>query len=297
MRVLVTGATGRVGRAIHVRLSREHDVVGLDRAPSSTADLIGDLCDSALIERALSGVDAVIHAAALHAPHVGLLPDSEFERINVNATRLLYEAARRHGVKHFVFTSTTALYGKAATPENAAGWVTEALQPQPKSIYHRTKLAAEDYLKNAAEQGGPPVTILRMSRCFPEPAPLMAAYRLHRGVDARDVASAHELALKPFNQPHRTYVISGATPFLPEDTAALLSDAPSVLKMRAPQLVEAFARRGWPLPASIDRVYVSARAEAELGWQPRYGFEEVLDMYDEEWAEVLPPKNYRSREE
>lgn len=297
MKIFVAGTSGRVGRAIHVRLSHQHEVVGFDRAPSSTAEVIGDLGDEALVDKTLQGADAIIHTAALHAPHVGLLPDSEFERINVAATCALYQAAQRHGVKHFVFTSTTALYGRAATPADAAGWVTEDLAPQPKSIYHRTKLAAEDGLKSAAEQGGPPVTILRMSRCFPEPAPLMAAYRLHRGVDARDVASAHELALKPFDKPHRTYVISGATPFLQEDAVALLRDAPSVLKKRAPQLVEAFMHRGWPLPRSIDRVYASARAESELGWQPRYGFEEVLDMYDRESAEVLPPKNYSSREE
>ena len=297
MKIFVTGTTGRVGRAIHIHLSHQHEVVGFDRAPSSTAEVIGDLGDEALVDKALQGADAIVHAAALHAPHVGLLPDLEFERINVDATKKLYAAAQRHGIKRFVFTSTTALYGKAATPVDAAGWVTESLLPQPKSIYHRTKLAAEDWLKLAAEQGGPAVTILRMSRCFPEPAPLMAAYRLHRGVDVRDVASAHALALKPFDQPHRTYVISGATPFLPEDAAALLADAPAVLEKRAPQLVEAFAQRGWPLPSSIDRVYISERAKAELGWQPRYGFEEVLEMYDHEWAEVLPPKKYPSPEE
>jgi UDP-glucose 4-epimerase len=297
MRIFVTGTTGRVGRAIHIRLSHQHEVIGFDRAPSSTADVIGDLGDEALLDRTLRSVDAIVHVAALHAPHVGLLPDAEFERINVDATKKLYAAAQRHGIRRFVFTSTTALYGKAATTADTAGWVTEDLVPQPKSIYHRTKLAAEDWLKSAAAQGGPVVTILRMSRCFPEPAPLMAAYRLHRGVDARDVAEAHALALSEFDAPHRTFVISGATPFRKEDAADLLRNAPAVLKARAPELVAEFARRNWPSPASIDRVYSSALAEADLGWRAKYGFAEVLNMFDQQWAEVLPPKNYRQREE
>lgn len=297
MKILVTGTTGRVGRAIHVRLSPHHEVIGLDRAPSSTAELIGDLGDETLIERALKGVDAVVHTAALHAPHVGLLPDSEFERINVAATQKLYAAAQRHAVRHFVFTSTTALYGHAATPDDAAGWVTEATIPQPRSIYHRTKLAAEAWLKSAAESGGPQVSILRMSRCFPEPAPMMAAYRLHRGVDARDVAEAHALALSDFDAPHRTFVVSGATPFKPEDVEMLKRDAPAVLRLRAPELVEAFAQRGWSLAVSIDRVYSAAKTEAELGWRARYGYEEVLAMLDAQWSEVLPAKSLLSREE
>ncbi|MBL8523548.1 MAG: NAD(P)-dependent oxidoreductase, partial [Betaproteobacteria bacterium] len=202
-----------------------------------------------------------------------------------------------HGVQRFVFTSTTALYGHAATPDDAAGWVTEDLVPQPKSIYHRTKLAAEAWLKSAAEAGGPQVTILRMSRCFPEPAPQMAVYRLHRGVDARDVAQAHALALGDFELPHRTFVVSGATPFKPGDAEMLKRDAPAVLRQRAPELVEAFERRAWNLPDSIDRVYCPARAEAELGWRARYGYEEVLAMLDAQWSEVLPVKNYLAKEE
>ena len=58
------------------------------------------------------------------------------------------------------------------------------------------------------------VTSLRMSRCFPEPAEFMAWYRLHRGIDRRDVAEAHALALDRRGPP-ATYVISAATPFEP----------------------------------------------------------------------------------
>jgi nucleoside-diphosphate-sugar epimerase len=129
-----------------------------------------------------------------------------------------------------------------------------------------------------------------MARCFPEAAPLMAAYRLHRGVDARDVASAHALALRPVATPWRCFVISGATPFRAEDAAALKHDAPAVIARRAPELARAFAARGWALPASIDRVYCPAAAQRELGWTPRFGAAEVLRQLDERSADVLPPQ-------
>ncbi|WP_425452016.1 NAD-dependent epimerase/dehydratase family protein [Umboniibacter marinipuniceus] len=59
--------------------------------------------------RALENVDVIIHTSALHAPHVGLVPDSEFQSINVGATGKLALAGLKAGIKHFIFTSTTAL--------------------------------------------------------------------------------------------------------------------------------------------------------------------------------------------
>jgi len=289
MRVLVTGSSGRIGRAVCVRLRRGgHEVVGLDRSPSSTADLVGDVADAALLGEAMKGVDAVVHTAAFHAPHVGRVDEPTFERINVGATLSLARLAAEHGIRRFVFTSTTALYGDAATPPGRAGWVDESLDPRPRTVYHRTKLAAESLLEALTKESDLAVVALRMSRCFPEPAPVMAAYRLHRGIDARDVAAAHALALDSSLQGFRRYVISGETPFLPEDAVELQENAPAVIIRRAPEFVEEFGRREWPLPPSIDRVYCPAAAMRELGWRPRHGFREVLKMLDEESSEVLP---------
>lgn len=289
MKVLVTGATGRVGRALMVRLALQHQVLGLDQAPSSTAHWVGDVGDAALLRRALQGVDAVVHTAALHAPQVGRVPDAAFQRINVDATRTLADAACAAGVGQVLYTSTTALYGNAATPPGAAGWVDETLAPQPRTVYHRSKLAAEQLLARCADAGAFGLTILRMSRCFPETAPQMACARLHRGVDARDVADAHARALDTARPGSRVYVISGPTPFQPADMVALKADAPAVLRQHAPALVQAFADRGWALPASIDRVYSPALAQRELRWQPRHGFADVLRQLDEGSPEVLPP--------
>lgn len=288
MKVVVTGASGRVGRAIVVRLARAHEVVGVDRAPSSTAAIVGELDDAAVLDRACAGADAVVHAAALHAPHVGVLPDAEFERVNVGGTAAVVAAMVRHEVPRLVFTSTTALYGAAAERRGHAVWIDEATVPQPRTIYHRTKLAAEAFLHEAASRHGIAVRVLRMSRCFPEAAPVMAVYRLHRGIDARDVASAHEAALLHDGPLHALHLVSGRTPFHAEDAEALVLDAPAVLRRRCPALAEAFARRGWALPQSIDRVYDASLAATELGWEPRHGWDEVLAMHDRASSEVLP---------
>jgi nucleoside-diphosphate-sugar epimerase len=288
MKIVVTGSAGRAGRAIHIRLSHEYDVIGIDTTPSSTSEVVGDFTDPTLLARALTGADAVVHTAALHAPHVPYLSEATFRRINVDGTRRLLDAATAAGVKRIVFTSTTALYGAAATPAGRAGWVDEDLSPEPQTIYHHTKLEAEQLLEQAAQQGGPSLRIIRMSRCFPEPVQVMAAFRLHRGVDVRDVAAAHAAAVEHAGAAVERFVISGVTPFLPEDVEALAHDAPAVLTERTPELVRRYAERGWVLPTTIDRVYSPARAIAELGWHPRFDFDEVLSQYDAGVPEVLP---------
>lgn len=294
MKVLVTGSSGRIGRAICRRLCADHDVTGLDALPSPATDVVGNITDLQLVKALLPRVDAVVHAAALHAPHVGIVADTLFDQVNVQATRALAEMAIAAGVARFVFTSTTALYGVSPPPGAPAVWVDETLEPHPVTVYHRSKLAAEALLQALSTQHSLAVTVLRMSRCFPEPAPQMAAYRLHRGIDARDVAEAHALALQRATPGFQRYVVSGAPPFTEDDLPGLARDAPAVLTRRAPALAEAFARRGWPLPASIDRVYSPALAMAALGWRPRYDFTEVLAMLDRGSPEVLAPAARRA---
>jgi UDP-glucose 4-epimerase len=289
MNILVTGASGRVGRSIALKLMRSHAVRGVDTNPSSSVEFVGDIRDAALMRQALAGIDVLVHTAALHAPHVGVRPDADFKAINVAATGALARLALEAGVQHLVFTSTTALYGHASTSPDRAGWIDETVTPQPRTIYHRSKIAAEGRLETFSKETGLPVTVLQMSRCFPEPVNLMAVYRLNRGVDFRDVADAHAAAIEKRLPGFQRFIVSAATPFEPGDCEGLFTDAPAALRRRAPDLVQAFEERGWELPPSLDRVYTSARAREALDWTPRHGFQSVLNLYDQELPEVLPP--------
>ena len=264
-------------------------MIGLDERPAGTTHVVASVTDGARLRSALEGVDAVVHTAALHAPHVGVASLARFESVNVGATASLVDLCLAAGVRKLVFSSTTALYGDASALRGRAAWIDEETEPRPRTIYHRTKLRAEEIVREAAASGELSSTVLRMSRCFPEPANLMAVYRLHRGIDARDVAEAHRLALEDSPEKFRLFVVSHPTAFTRTDLEALWRDAPSVIRERAPGLAHAMKSRGWQLPQSIDRVYCSDRAQRELSWRARYDCSEVLREFDQGSPSVLAP--------
>lgn len=266
MRILVTGAAGLIGSAVTARLRSEHEVVGLDLRAGPEVQRREDVRDPL----DLSGFDAIVHVAALHAPHVGRASDAAFRAVNVDATARLLDAARSAGVGRFVFTSSTSVYGHALEPAGGrAAWIDEDVEPRPRDIYDVTKHAAEALVRAS----GLDAVILRMSRCFPEPLEDMALYRLYRGIDRRDIAEAHALALS--GRPD-TYVISAETPLKPDDRELLVQDAGRAIRRRAPGIAAQFDRRGWTLPRSIGRVYSPARAVRKLGFSTRYGVASVL---------------------
>lgn len=273
MRILVTGAAGLIDSAVAKRLAAEHDVIGLDLNPGPQVRLVADCGDVAEWRHMVGAIHAVVHTAALHAPHVGQHSDEDFRRANVEATSRLLDFAVEAGAERFVLTSTTSLYGHALESEGAAAWVDERLEPQPRDIYDETKLEAEALVASAG--GDMTVTSLRISRCFPEAADVMAWYRLYRGIDRRDVANAHALALHRAG-PSATYVISAATPFERHDCGELQRDAPAVIERRCPGLIDRMAAKGWRVPGSIDRVYDAGLAAGELGFAPRFGIESCL---------------------
>jgi UDP-glucose 4-epimerase len=278
VRIVVTGAAGLIGSGVAARLSADHDVFGLDLVAGAQVAIVADCLDVAQWGPAVGAIDAVVHVAALHAPHVGQRSEADFRRTNVEATARLLDFALSAGASHFVLTSTTSLYGHALEPSGKAVWIDEQVEPQPRDIYDETKLEAERLVASAG--GSLNSTSLRMSRGFPEPAELMAAYRLNRGIDRRDVAEAHALALGREGPP-ATYVISAATPFQRGDVEELLRGAPAVIERRCPGLVGRMAARGWRPPASIERVYDSSLAARELGFRPRFGIDACLaDEWD-----------------
>lgn len=296
MKIVITGSSGRIGRALFWQAVRTHDVEGFDQVPSSSTTVIADILDKEALLRTFDGAGAVIHAAALHAPHVGVASDQTFERVNVEGTRLVAEAARACGVQTLVFSSTTALYGYASQDPSQAVWIDEQTPPQPRTIYHRTKLTAEEIVSRVASPHLS-VRIIRLSRCFPEPVQEMAIYRLHRGVDYRDVAAAHLKALEVKGPALQTFVVSGRTPFLRSDCGRLKSDAAAVIRHRAPRIAEIFKQRGWSLPKSIDRVYDSSLASRVLGWEMAFGPGHLIEQFDAMDFEVLPPEAMNQSDE
>jgi nucleoside-diphosphate-sugar epimerase len=292
LRVLLTGSSGWLGRFLAHRLRNAgHTVIGMDVAPAADTDVIGSVGDRAAVDRAFArGAEAVIHAGALHKPDIARYPARAFIDVNVTGTLNLLEAARSAGHDRFVFTSTTSLMIDRRVREgegNAAIWLDERTGPlAPRNIYGVTKLAAEGVCRLFAMEHGIGCVVLRTARFFPEdddthihPAGenLKAIELLHRRLTVEDAAEAHLLALQRAPElGFEVFVISAASPFARDDAVALKRDAAAVIARLFPDAPELFARRGWMLPASIDRVYDSGHAERRLGFRCCTGFAEVL---------------------
>jgi UDP-glucose 4-epimerase len=305
MRILVTGSSGHLGEAL-VRVLRGagEDVVSLDVLPSEWTTAVGSVADRPLVRSLMEGVDAVLHAATLHKPHVGSHGKADFVEANVTGTLVLLEEAVAAGVGRFVFTSTTSAFGHALTPPAGApaAWITEAVRPVPKNIYGVTKTAAEDLCELVHREHGLPVVILRTSRFFPEgddrdavreaydDANLKVNELLYRRVDLEDVVSAHRCALDRAEAiGFGRYIVSATTPFTEEELLALHTDAPPVVARHVPQYAALYERLGWRMFDAIERVYVNAAARRDLGWQPRYDFAYALERLTagEEWRSPL----------
>ncbi|WP_428266759.1 NAD-dependent epimerase/dehydratase family protein [Haliangium sp.] len=292
-RILVTGSSGHLGEALVTRLRNDgHDVVGLDILPGPTTTTVGSICDPAVVGRVMAGVDAVVHTATLHKPHVATHTREQFVATNLTGTVRVLEAAAAAGVERFVFTSTTSAFGRALTVASGApaAWISEEVVPIPKNIYGVTKVAAEDLCELVHRDTGLPCLVLRTSRFFPEDDDdpgardrygdqnLKANEFLYRRVEIGDAVDAHLLALARAPElGFDKFIISATTPFSREHTAALGTDAAAVVAGLFPEVVSLYADRGFTLPASLDRVYDNARARRVLGWRPRFDFRHVLD--------------------
>ncbi|HTU13272.1 MAG TPA: NAD(P)-dependent oxidoreductase, partial [Allosphingosinicella sp.] len=178
MRLLLTGSSGWLGRYLAPRLRADgHVVIGLDVAPGVDTEVRGSVADRALVDRIFGehGIEAVIHAGALHKPDIIRYPESAFRATNVEGTRNLLEAAVRAGHDRFLFTSTTSLMITAAIRAGKAGgataaaWLDEEFGPlEPRNIYGVTKLAAERLCRQVHDESGLAIAVLRTGRFFPE---------------------------------------------------------------------------------------------------------------------------------
>lgn len=294
MRILVTGSTGHLGEGLMRVLSHgPHDAVGLDIKAGPYTHIVGSIADPDVVAGAMVGVEAVLHTATLHKPHVGTHSRQDFIDTNISGTLTLLEEAVRTGVSAFIFTSTTSAFGGALTPApgEPAAWIDETVTGVPKNIYGVTKTAAEDMCELLHRRHSLPCLILRTSRFFPEEddnrerralyadANAKANEFLFRRIDLADAVDAHLRALdRAAEIGFGRYIVSATTPFTRADLPALRTAPGTVIGRLFPDFVEIYARLGYRMFEEIDRVYDSAKARRELAWSPQYDFARVLDQ-------------------
>lgn len=168
MKLLVTGGTGFIGSHLAIegrRRGAEVVVLGLTGRPEEQANaallrgagvevVAGSITDAALCASAVAGASHIFHLAV--AMREGGKRDEFFERVNLDGTRRLLDAAASRGVERFVYCSTIGIYG-----HRAPGITREDSPLAPGNVYERTKVAAEALVREVGSARGLPTVILR----------------------------------------------------------------------------------------------------------------------------------------
>ncbi|GAA0910213.1 NAD-dependent epimerase/dehydratase family protein [Virgisporangium aurantiacum] len=272
MKVLVTGGAGMLGQAVVTRLHADgHTVRAHDRTPPpGPADdtVAGDLRDASGFDRLLSGVDAVVHAAAI--PNPG--HDDVFDN-NVGAAYHLLEAAGTLGVRRIVYVSSLSALGLAWSRRRAAPLRVPVAEDHPyvgDDPYGLSKQVGELVTATVSNRFGIPAVSLRFpfigtgERLRHHVALVQANLGDHRGglwgwIDTRDAADAVATALvRPF-EGHA--VVHVAAP----DTVALAPTA-ELLSRYYPTSLRTEPLDGFAVP-------ISTRLSRELlGFVPAHGW-------------------------
>lgn len=170
MKILITGGAGFIGSTIVEHFHQTDDVIVLDNLRSGfehnlagfqVTFIQGSVTDKSMVEKAVRGVDYIFHLAALVSVPESVENPRETVDINVHGTLNVLEAARTHGVKKVVISSSAAIYG-----DNPVVPKVESMVPEPKSPYAITKLDAEYYAKMYTTEVAVPVVCLRYFNVF-----------------------------------------------------------------------------------------------------------------------------------
>jgi nucleoside-diphosphate-sugar epimerase len=285
-RILITGSSGLVGRALRRDLQlRGHDVSGLDlRADHHER---GDVRDREHVSAALDGVTGVIHLAAVSRVAWGERDPEGCWTTNVDGLRTVLECARSSAASPwFVFASSREVYGQAeALP------VSEDAALLPVNVYGRTKLAGE-MLIEAARRDGLRAATVRLSNVYGSTADhedrVLPAFAraAARGATLRVDGSHNEFDFTHVSDTSRGLVAlvehleAGAEPPPPiqfvTGVSTTLADAA--------RYAVSFGRVGAVITEAPSRAFdvgrfrgTWARAHALLGWSPRVAISEGLE--------------------
>lgn len=169
--VLITGGTGFIGSRLALTYAERGDACRIFGLLNTSAEqqnhellsevhrvrrCVGDVLDRAALAEAMQGVDTVIHLAA--AQHEAGKSDSHFQKVNVEGTRNVFDAAIEAGVSRVVYGSTIGVYRPGAL-------VSDQTPLDPAHIYGRSKLAAERLIADRYLERIP-TTIVRISETY-----------------------------------------------------------------------------------------------------------------------------------
>ena len=279
----MTGAGGNLGRAVVPSLVEAgHSPVLMDFRPIDTDQefVEGDVRDQQVLARAMDGVDAVVHAAALHGIHLQHWSSDDFWSINVTGTFNVYEAARDAGVSHVVLGSSMVVYGDVGGGDDAWEVVTEQSPLRPANLYGLTKVLSEDIARYHAGTGTLSTVALRLGMFVPETFERYGFRLLFGGVDDRDVAQAVLRALEHLPQDgFAAFDVMADSGLGPDELARLDTDLAAVLDERWPAATASARERDLDLEGLVwgRRLYSVDHARAVLGYQPQYDFAAFLD--------------------
>jgi nucleoside-diphosphate-sugar epimerase len=208
-RVVVTGSSGKAGRAVVADLVEHgYEVVGVDLvspAQPTVPTIRADLTDLGQAQEVLAGAGSVVHLAAIPAP--GLQPDAVTFETNVASTYNVFSAAVALGLRRVVWASSETILGLPFDREQPVYAPIDEDHPIfPQSSYALSKAVGEEMARHFSRWSGVPIVGLRFSNIM-EPTDYAAfpgyssdarlrKWNLWSYVDARDVAQSCRLALE-----------------------------------------------------------------------------------------------------
>lgn len=148
-KILITGGSGFIGRYFVEKFSNDEVVLFDLREPDYTSHATyvkGDVRKEGEVERAMEGVDLVVHLAAMH--HDFGIADSEYFETNLKGAENIAASMKKHKVDRLINFSSVAVYGALGNP----GPTEETITPDPSSAYGHSKLQAEKVFEKLAAE-------------------------------------------------------------------------------------------------------------------------------------------------